>query len=156
MRTMHPDQWRRQGFTVRQGTFPESIAGHDAPHPRGHEHLGVARHLTQARDAAPNVSTRRSRHAGIRSTSNCLEVRFVNRDVDTGGHDRPWLFRPLGDDFASDVKGALGALVGFALGALLFDDFDVVLAGAVGVTLLVTARAVGRRVKRGDDPGPRA
>ena len=77
----------------------------------------------------------------------------MNRDVESGGHRRPRFLQPLGEGFWPDVKGALGFMVGAAIGALLLDTFDLFFGAAIGATIAVILSAVGRRLKRRGKPG---
>jgi hypothetical protein len=76
--------------------------------------------------------------------------------VEDEGSNRPRSFRPFGEGFWPDVAWALAVLAGAALGALVFDAFDVLAGAVVGVIVLVIARAVRRGVKRHGAPDPGA
>jgi hypothetical protein len=80
-----------------------------------------------------------------RQSQPALEVR-VKREVQSGGRDRPPFFRPLGDGFWPDVKGALPALAGVALDVLVFGDGD--LAALLGATAGLSAVVIVRAVRR--------
>ena len=84
----------------------------------------------------------RARHVGDSDT--------VDPELQTRGANRPRFFRPLGDGFWPDMVYALAFLVGCALGGLLL-GFEGIAGAVIGVSILVVARAVRRRVKPHDD-----
>ena len=57
-------------------------------------------------------------------------------------------FRPFKAGFRGDVGWALAVLVGGAIAAVLFDSWGVLAGMAVGVTVVVVARAIRRRWQR--------